>query len=318
MVDRIAFDLRIRLYDKKDADLVSVYLYCNGHNISFCDLCRSVLHRYLGGNIVPIKVPGMSPLLHDKQSYILNIGLYAQTDQKIIEFIRTISKNNVNTVIKQILKYYFSLQTLIVFQNNFKTFSEEELTERIQDSHFEFVETHQKNYKIKRSEQRVPKRAPVVPSSPELLRLDGIDGSSKELPKENVSVSVPKTASAAPAAPAFAIDFGPEEDDDDTGLEEIEPTNTAPVTPFNFDEPEDNKVVGLEEMEPSSASGAPVLNFDDPADEEEAVLEEIIEEPESETSNTEEDDGGEDDDEYDEEESRINALNQFTNAFNNM
>lgn len=277
MVDRITYDLRIRLYEKKDIDLITVYMYCNNHNISFSDLCRSLLHRYLDGNATPIRVPGMSPLTQRKQSYIINIGLYEKADEKVIEFIRTLSKNSINAVIKQVLKYYFGLQMLVVFQRDFRTFSEDELMLMLENSQFEFIEVHQKNYKIKRSEDRVPKRT-ALESTPDIMPLDSMN--TRPASKSDNSSQVSKPA-------AFTIN---DDEEEEVTLEEI-PNN-------NISDPSDTS--NTSETKPTFA-----LNFEDDDNDEDVTMEEYVEEENDDEGESETADDG------------IDFLNGVANVLNN-
>lgn len=228
MTDRNTYDLRIRLYEKRDADLISVYLYCVTHDISFNDLCRSILHRYMNRNFISIKVPGMSPLTHEKQSYILNVGLYYQADAKIINFIRTLSKYSVNTVVKQIMKFYFGPQTIMAYQENFDTYSEEELTEVIQANNFDFIETHKKGHKIKRTIVE-----PMAP--PPLLELDNFNQPMNVTPTETISIQ-PKSndstvSNPAPSIQQTELDFSEDDvDNADFDLEEYDEDANANET----------------------------------------------------------------------------------------
>lgn len=142
MVDQ-SKTLILRLSEKKDQDLLSIYAYTLQHNISFADICRKILKKYIKRDYTLVAPPGYAlyTLKPSNNGYAFHMTLYAKEDSDIIEFIDSIQKYHINHVVKQILKYYFSPDLVLAFTKNFNKDTITKLNKYAHESNFEQMST---------------------------------------------------------------------------------------------------------------------------------------------------------------------------------
>lgn len=125
--------ISLRLYPKKDKDLLSVIAYLNQNNIEVTTFLREILKKFITGDMSPIGVPGFATFDESQPYVIIRLPITQKPDdKKLIKLMHQFPEYTHNTVYKNIIRSYLGPNIAWAFKTNFDDALAEQMTKEAQ------------------------------------------------------------------------------------------------------------------------------------------------------------------------------------------
>lgn len=106
----------LRLYRQHDMDLVGLHLH---PNYKLGRVIKEALKNYVNGKIYKIAMPNEEELPKEiRKKYQVQIFLHDEKDKEVIEWLKTTTKNQRNSLIKNITRQYLNTLYLNGYREN--------------------------------------------------------------------------------------------------------------------------------------------------------------------------------------------------------